>query len=148
MKRNKNNAGFTLLEVLIALTIVAVVGVVLTGVFGQQFDLYHKVTDRTSERANCDTVFNLVEKQVRYAKKVETDADGALVVTAEDNTVSTIAPDAYTEEYDVALEFSAGGNTVTVTANAGAQTSTDDAGNETVTYQYTVSRTIRARNAS
>lgn len=91
MKRKKNDRGFTLVEILICLAITAIVGIFLAGFLGPQINIYHALDEQADAKSACNTVFNLVQDNIRNGKDFLLDGDTLTytLVTASDAEGST-----------------------------------------------------------
>lgn len=75
MKHQKKTRGFTLIEILICLAITAIVGVFLAGFLGPQINIYHSMDSQADAKGVCNTVFNLVQDNIRNGRDFSVTGD-------------------------------------------------------------------------
>ncbi len=65
--------GFTLVEIIISLTIVAIVGVFLAAFVAPQFKIFDGFSAQGRAKNACDAVFNQVQQEIRDGKNFVTE---------------------------------------------------------------------------
>ncbi len=130
MERNRSMAGFTLIELMVALGIFAIITLYLTQSFTVQHRAYTVVDQVTEVQQNARAIATLLERDVRQAGMVVPEGASVCGVdnTAGPDILYVSASDqlspAGVEEPDVSMTISFGGSAAFVDPTGGTQTYT------------------------
>ena len=75
-KNAKKKQGFTLIEILVTLALVAMVGVMIAAFVTPQVNVYRATAERTEANTICNSIFNIAAHELRYGKDFSVDQDG------------------------------------------------------------------------
>jgi prepilin-type N-terminal cleavage/methylation domain-containing protein len=175
MKRSRTRGGFTLIEIIIAIAISAIVGVFLMTFLTPQIRIYGKMNSQENAKTECAAVMNAIRKNIHDGKNfIYTDGNGTdtskitfLNITGPEGegteisfdgneTAKNLYPDLKERKISVAFDLlnanyanKVVGVTITVTENN--ESSSENSGTETGTAAtgnvlYTLTENVRCQN--
>lgn len=89
MRRFKNENGFTLLELMLALLLLSVLSLTVWGVLGQYAVFWKRTGDKLELYDNLRIALDRMGREIRYAQSISavSDTDSVTFVNAEGNTI-------------------------------------------------------------
>lgn len=97
---NKNKRGYSLIELIMTITIIGVIGVAIMQFFIPQLEIFGQYHDTTIAKRLCNTAYALLEKEFRYSFSFRLDEDkNELYYTYIDQTNQIVEKGPYTEDY-------------------------------------------------
>lgn len=86
---NKKKRGFTLVELIVTLTIVGISGIFMVSFLVPQINSYNKFSAATDAKYMCATLFDVLEPELRFGKNFRVENEGELLY----DIVEAVAPD-------------------------------------------------------
>ncbi len=75
IKKRSNRKGFTLLELSLYLTLLTIIGGILTGILWQVFDIQHALTNEHQIRQSFVQIDNFLDTQLKNATAIEINSE-------------------------------------------------------------------------
>lgn len=152
LRNKKRSGGFTLIEILITLAITAIVGVGLATFLSPQLGVYNAMNDSSDAKSTCNTVFNMVQDEIRDGKGFAVSGDTltySIVTSAGGSDSASISSDSFNgsiaEQYRGRIKLTFG---LAAAAQGQVEVTVAVMSADGASTLYTTTQTVLCRNAA